>query len=122
MAKIKKLQDGYTSIEQSDQLLELGVPEDSADCYYEMSYRPIRQLLPDGVLFSELPQYLDDEDSDLDIIPCWSGCRLIEIYKLCFTGDCSRDSLFCDDAMEVCYNSICSAKALGMLDFSKLED
>lgn len=78
-----KLDNQYTSVEQSEKLIELGVPEDSADCYYEMSYRPIRQLLPDDVLFSQLPQYMDDEDGDLDIVPCWSAGRLIEIQEKC---------------------------------------
>ena len=31
---IKKLQNGFTTPEQSKRLLELGVPVDSADCYY----------------------------------------------------------------------------------------
>lgn len=31
---IKKLQNNYTTPKQSKRLLELGVPADSADCYY----------------------------------------------------------------------------------------
>ena len=32
---MKKLQQNFTTTEQSKRLLELGVPADSADCYFE---------------------------------------------------------------------------------------
>lgn len=114
-----KLDNQYTSIEQSEKLIELGVPEDSADCYYEMSYRPIRQLLPDDVLFSQLPQYMDDEDGDLDIVPCWSAGRLIEIQEKC-TGARLFRTLHPDLLGDIMGQIEYTIETVGM-DFSRLE-
>lgn len=72
---IKKLQNNFTTPDQSKRLLKLGVPVDSADMYYKhILLAPY--LFSDGVLFSV---YSKVED----ILPCWSVGRLIEIYELC---------------------------------------
>ena len=78
---IKKLQNNFTTPEQSKRLLELGVPASSADCYFG-SY----QGHPD---WADIRQSeFDTEDDALfrlneDIIPCWSVGRLIEIIIKC---------------------------------------
>lgn len=60
---IKKLQNDFTTHEQSKRLLELGVPRWSANGL--QTHRGIKVL--------EKPQY--DNPS-----PCWSALRLIKIY------------------------------------------
>ena len=70
---MKQLQNNFTTPEQSKRLLELGVPADSADCYYEnVARKEIRQgKEKDNDFFtSNRTKYL----------PCWSVGRLIEIY------------------------------------------
>lgn len=70
---MKKLQRNYTTIEQSKRLLELGVPADSADCYYKMNLYSFKTEM----CFTK-------EDSLLyHYTPCWSVGRLIEIYLIC---------------------------------------
>ena len=88
---MRKLETHFTTTEQSERLLALGLPADTADCYYEMAYRPILQLLPEGISFSQLPQYIDDEDGDTDEIPCWSVGRLIEIAEIMVGSDTWQD-------------------------------
>lgn len=63
---IKKLQNDFTTPEQSKRLLELGVPRCSANGL--QGYRGIKVL--------EKPDY--DNPS-----PCWSVGRLNEIFKIC---------------------------------------
>lgn len=82
---MKKLQNDFTTPEQSKRLLELGVPADSADCYYdkcasllagEWEYKCFigESVAIKNNLFSYRNGYT---------IPCWSVGRLIEIYELC---------------------------------------
>ena len=70
---MKKLQCNFTTPEQSKRLLELGVPADSADCYFRLD------------LYSyKTEMCFTKEDSLLHhYTPCWSVGRLIEIYCLC---------------------------------------
>lgn len=76
---MKKLQNNFTTPEQSKRLLELGVPADSADCYF---------LSTDGI--TTWVRGVADKNMnwfgtiDRTPIPCWSVGRLIEIYyKVC---------------------------------------
>lgn len=74
---MKKLQNNFTTLEQSKRLLELGVPADSADCWF-MGYGF-------GKGYSKLPHVHPDRKffSTIDY-PCWSVGRLIEICKNCY--------------------------------------
>lgn len=71
---MRKLQKSYTTPEQSKRLLELGLPADSADCYYNQ--------------FSELGFRCEEDysydffDENFMFIPCWSVGRLIEIFVI----------------------------------------
>lgn len=71
---MKTLQKNFTTPEQSKRLLELGVPANSADCYYDQ-YRILnfRTELDYGYDFFEL---------NFRFIPCWSVGRLIEILEI----------------------------------------
>ena len=82
---MKKLQNDFTTPEQSKRLLELGVPEDSANYCYECSLIGgekyyARELL-DDTTFSKYKRAYDSPC--VDIIPCWSVGRLNEIFKIC---------------------------------------
>ena len=70
---MSKLQNNFTTPEQSKILLELGVPADSADCYYKMNLYSFKTEMcftkEDNILYH--------------YTPCWSVGRLVEIWELC---------------------------------------
>ena len=114
---MKKLQNNFTTPEQSKRLLELGVPADSSDCYYAPFTR--------GVQVRHEPYELRNTFFDeYPFTPCWSVGRLIEIYSLCVTcdpnvrspmlGSCNNTELF--------VNMLEFAYTINVLDFSKLEE
>ena len=103
---MKELQNNFTTPEQSKKLLNLGVPADSADMYYEQYsegvvyvgevgdvpqgktfyiHEPsLRHINPEGTWTWKDGERIDlsgkvDELRKTDI-PCWSVGRLIEIY------------------------------------------
>ena len=71
-----KLQNNFTSIEQSKRLLKLGIPANSADCFYIDEHS---RIFVAWVYDIEL----DPAIKNLRYIPCWSVGRLIEIYLTC---------------------------------------
>ena len=124
---MSKLQNNYTTPEQSKRLLELGVPADSAD----MAYRALNvkcystdicgwRTCP-NVLFIAKPDW-----SKHEWYPCWSVGQLIGIIKICCTDDNVKDEI----AIEVMYSNKNSAQLIiemkseyaYVIDFSKLED
>jgi hypothetical protein len=125
---MKKLQNNYTTPEQSERLLELGVPTDSADCC----------LNSDSVIMLNGKTFQENYNEDLDFarlhlieyphyVPCWSVGRLIEIAKICsksryalrgfflFLEECEADECM-SQVMD--YFEICNYQ----FDFSKLEE
>ena len=70
---MKKLQNNFTTPEQSKRLLELGVPADSADCYYSQTCRTI--VIVDEQIYKKKFYEV--------VPPIWSVGRLIEIYLTC---------------------------------------
>lgn len=127
---MKTLQNNFTTPEQSKRLLELGVPADSADCYYEKNaslsgeweYEPcigecvaIKQNL-----FSYRNGY---------IIPCWSVGRLVEIIckvRTHYIGDSHLVFNFKDGALDNMTEAFVKTLECdyndGCIDFSKLEE
>ena len=77
---MKKLQKNFTTPAQSKRLLELGVPSDSADCYYDKDEVEIDEIIQPYILpFNrKFSNY-----NDMFYLPCWSVGRLIEIYLTC---------------------------------------
>lgn len=75
MKKLKKLQNNFTTIEQSKRLLELGIPANSADCYYDQ-YQIIN-------FRAEIDYGYDFFGLNFRFIPCWSVGRLMEVCKIC---------------------------------------
>ena len=111
---MKKLQNNFTTLEQSKRLLELGVPFDSADCYYE--YFDDEDGVP---IYGDFPQY-GTSYVELDM-PCWSVGRLVEIYVIARGIDTSFLLIERGKDM-VQYLIRLYEDKVKDLDFSKLED
>lgn len=77
---MKQLQNNFTTPEQSKRLLELGVPADSADCYFD-EYSRVFLLGGNYTRISTLQNLYHR-----DVVSCWSVGRLIEIFEKC-TGE-----------------------------------
>ena len=81
---MSKLQNNYTTPEQSKRLLELGVPADSADCYYGMEgINPITDEPYEREIFirqnaAQIKRSFFNDFAKLHI-PCWSVGLLIKI-------------------------------------------
>ena len=124
---IKKLQNNFTTPEQSKRLLELGVPVDSADCAYRGPHMPITILLPDE-LYSEHEKAIHDLESKRDrregrfqiCEPCWSVGRLMEIIAECYQVDMPFRYFVRGGMMESLINTFIDLRE--EIDFSKLED
>lgn len=86
---IKKLQNNYTTPEQSKRLLELGVPADSADCYHVVKnnftailHNEAYSVCEEKMIKVSKTAYREEMNRG-DILPCWSVGRLIEIITIC---------------------------------------
>ena len=110
---MKRLQNNYTTPEQSKRLLELGVPADSADCYWnDFIQKPyvLSNLYSKGTFLNPKA-------------PCWSVGRLNEIFKICSDNhieiyDLDLEGTQIERAMQAFENY---AK-YNWLDFSKMEE
>ena len=140
---MKKLQNNFTTPEQSKLLLELGVPADSADCLYYVNDKcsPI-EIIPPGNrntphTFSTYAKGYNDvfspenpslfEWDNVDVLPCWSVGRLIEITTICrewLAGQDTHCYIFEKGAspLEKAISKITIAVEEKIIDFSKLED
>ena len=118
---MSKLQNNFTTPEQSKRLLELGVPADSADCFW---------FDERDIMFLKDELYSDEaKDGEwvraTDYTPCWSVGRLIEIMKICNHPD-DVDEVFCELAysqknlVELIVRLMEENKEI--TDFSKLEE
>lgn len=122
---IKKLQNNFTTPEQSKRLLELGVPADSADCYTTTNNGRAVVL---NLLFSEFMKNVvaggfNNPDAYL---PCWSVGRLMEVCKICgsyeLTKEIYRRTLMYLNTIDGCICEMSHEINIGNLDLSKLED
>ena len=117
---IKKLQNNYTTPEQSKRLLELGVPADSADCFIRLDFNVTES--PDIIIydsiFSEIKKRAAIKPENF--IPCWSAGRLMEIYGICMgvEGFFYCKGNFTNEAIRRIEGSVKN----NLLDFSKLEE
>ena len=97
---MSKLQNNFTTPEQSKRLLELGVPAWTADCYYQESGKiEIKNTALDGLYPS-----------------CWSVGRLIEAKKLSLAEKLLRADL---SVTEVCFRAGFSDCSRFILCFKK---
>lgn len=108
-----KLQNNYTTQEQSQRLLELGLPADSADCYFFLEN-------------SNIP--LIHTGNGAPLFPCWSVGRLMEIIRECATNWVFRNTVIetlmtpTTDNVDVLVRLMTADECKSDLDFSKLED
>ena len=125
-----KLQNNFTTPEQSKQLLDLGFPIDSADCYYDtydIEYSNcLRPYFLDERTYTNYFKYLSCIGTNVHC-PCWTVGRLIEIWDICVNLmpdmdlDLNNKSTSCT-YIELIIGSFELAKDDGLIDFSKLEE
>ena len=111
---MKKLQNNFTTMEQSKRLLELGVPTDSADCYYSQTCRTI-------VIVDE---QINKKEFYKAILPIWSVGRMMEICKICepkkYYEELCEELQYSQNYCVVIISHIIAN--LQIIDFSKLEE
>ena len=93
---MKTLQNNFTTPEQSKRLLELGVPADSADCYYSHYIKTYAHSEYTEILWNR-PRFITEDnkpswnaklmDGQQTYLPCWSAGRLMEIIAECYQVD-----------------------------------
>ena len=111
---MKQLQNNFTTKDQSKRLLELGIPIDSADMHIVYSSRDIYSAPKfNDICVSAYRSYFPT----LDILPCWSVGRLIEIYGI-LRGVTCIFSLNTTDIID----DIIDCFERNKLEFSKLEE
>ena len=129
---MKTLQNDFTTPEQSKRLLELGMPEDSAN----LCYRFYTDLSGDTIMW-DAPSVITENQhiewshkltsGDTAYLPCWSVGRLIEIICNChiITNQFMENWICCDkdtNLIELLISDIEVYIAAGHMDFSKLEE
>ena len=75
--------NNYTTPEQSKELLEIGLPEYTADCYYSCSWAGFKYFTYIGPYIKGSTNMAIITERDM---PCWSIGRLMEIYLKCHEG------------------------------------
>ena len=86
-----KLQNHYTTPEQSKRLLLIGLPAKSADMFWNNHIGSKMYAAP-LVRSKHTYLYKDFFKSNNDFyIPCWSVGRLMEIFDICCTLDLYED-------------------------------
>lgn len=70
----------YTTIEQSRELLSIGLPEKTSDCYYSYKWTDLVTTRPIGPYIKKSDWITVVTNQDF---PCWSAGRLMEIYLKC---------------------------------------
>lgn len=114
---MEKLQNNFTTPEQSKRLLELGVPADSADCI-NFEDTDIFQI-PFQRPFSEYIKLHIQENLRNMYSPCWSVGRLIEIAFICSIDGIRTIDFWRNDSP---MGDIIYEFENKKMDFSKLED
>ena len=117
---MKKLQNNFTTPEQSKRLLELGVPADSADMKYWEGHSITEDDIP-LLLVPSIPY--SKSNMEFNCLPCWSVGRLIEIHTICGGASSSYYiSAFPTNILNEVMWHLTEAVRHGWIDFSKLED
>ena len=107
----------FTTEAQSKELIRLGVPEWTANCFmlrddeHQMVYQ-----VPRPYNYTQWKEWGAKKCGD-EVIPIWTSGRLIEIYATC--TDCSLFELPLEDSL---IGTLIDGIEWNRLDFSKLED
>ena len=99
-----KLKSNYTTIVQSDRLLKYGLPANSADCY-RYRYNDEKRVYKDrrsklvyvlyGHKYSREVDIAYQHAISVDMVPCWSTGRLMELDMLYRKNEEMSDWSFC---------------------------
>jgi len=118
---MKSIQNGFTTMEQSQRLVDIGVPLYSVDCYYSGvgwgRNNDTLQLMPDDEHRQVILDYF--RTSSL-YTPAWSAGRLIEIIKTCRVRKSRSWDLFYSDKPLI--EQLITIIGTCDMDFSKLKD
>lgn len=118
---MKELQDDFTTPEQSQRLLEFGVPADSANMLY---CRSVGESWGSPQLcLRKYSKY--SVDSSFEMLPCWSAGRLIEILAICCKNPMfyiHRTLVIESGMVDYCMRTFANSVKLKIIDFSKLEE
>jgi len=123
---MKELQRNYTTPEQSQILIELGIPLDSADMYYARMKHDDFEL--PKVIWECYSKSTNLHPYVFTYLPCWSVGRLMEIYDTCFKYPESRSSwcaitkLSGVPYVNYVLDAFQKAASDNLLDFSKIMD
>lgn len=117
---IKKLQNDYTTPEQSKRLLELGVPADTANIHYHQECVRMEYEKEEFEYF--IRHGKPDTNKYSTDIPCWSVGRLIEINNICYTSLVEQEYYIKMKDCNIDYMINLFELAINIMDFSKLED
>ena len=118
---MNRLQNNFTTPEQSKRLLELGVPAWTADCYNTTKHTG---KIPDGATYKDVWQmsiWRNENGNHIEMYPSWSVGRLMEIYEIVGenAGQCvstTRSTSRIESLVQL-YEGNAT-----LLDFSKLEE
>ena len=108
---IKKLQNNFTTPDQSKRLLELGVPEWTADC--------VTSRYGGSTFFVQECQLLRRCIDSNNYVPCWSVGRLMEIFDICVIDGTGSWANYTTRLNYMNYLVACFETS--KFDFSKLE-
>ena len=88
--RLKHIYDNYSTPEQAEKILNLGIPVNTADCYIDLNGNRYVRSQHEG-------EQHDTFFDELGYTPCWSSGRLIEIWLLCNNAQYSVPLTFCID-------------------------
>ena len=126
---MRTLQNDFTTTEQSKRLLELGVPEWTANWKLSKLVKDSHGQKPkdkhDWVVNRKDYTHMIVGFMKYDYLPCWSVGRLIEIYNMCVDFDLDDGAaivIFIQDESPIVQMMQMFEDKVGIMDFSKLED
>lgn len=119
-----KLQNDFTTPKQSKQLLQLGIPADSADCaIHTANYDNSIVVMSGGYTYSKWIKEVYGCQEVAPYLPCWSVGRLTEIIGLCAIFPPHGSTIWYHDEKDYIKSLVCKIeKHIEWFDFSKLEE
>ena len=116
---MKNLQNNFTTHEQSNRLLDLCVPANSADMYYHLANYQYYVRDEFSIRKNDFFEFYKNI-----FYPCWSVGRLMEICKICepkkYYEQLCEELQYSKNYCVVIISHIIAN--LPIIDFSKLED
>ena len=128
---MKTLQSDFTTPEQSEKLLAMGIPANTADFYYERHSDIKFERM--NIRLNKIELADDFFEKHNLYTPHWSTGRLMEIAHICSDSTLSykeeaneiqkfKEEHKCETLIEAVIMCIADAVSIGGMDFSKLEE